>query len=67
MKKCDRCKSNISESIIRADGLPSGVGFELESGKVITLCAACIMELGKRDARGKDLFFKELGIDKYKN
>ena len=64
MIKCDKCKKDFSEVVDRSDGLPNGVGFELENGKVITLCADCIKDLGSRDARGKDAFFKELGIEK---
>lgn len=60
MRKCNKCKRNISEQITRADGLPNGVGFELENGEVITLCAECIIKLGGMDKKGKDQFFKEL-------
>lgn len=60
MKKCDKCKKDFSEVVDRADGLPNGVGFELQNGKVITLCADCIKELGSRDRKGKNAFIKDL-------
>ena len=54
----------ISKTLVRGDGLPNGVGFELESGQVITLCAECLQNLGSMDDKGKDDFFKELGIER---
>ena len=62
--KCDRCGNMISKTLVRGDGLPNGVGLELESGKVRTLCAECLQNLGSMDDKGKDAFFKELGIER---
>ena len=62
--KCNKCGKYISQTLVRGDGLPNGVGFELEDGKAITLCAECIQDLGSRDDKGKDAFFKELGIER---
>lgn len=45
------------------NGLPNGIGFELEDEKVITLCQDCIIKLGALDDKGKYAFFKELGIE----
>ncbi len=56
---CDKCESIIVSG--NTNGLPNGVGFELQDGSVITLCAACLMKLGSLDEKGKDKFFKELG------
>lgn len=58
--KCDKCKKEFIPGN-KADGTPNGVGFELQDGSVITLCAACLMKLGSLDEKGKDKFFKELG------
>ena len=58
--KCDKCKKEFTSGN-RADGTPNGVGFELQDGSVITLCAACLMKLGSLDGKGKDTFFRELG------
>lgn len=58
--KCDKCKKEFKAGN-RADGLPNGVGFEMEDGTVITLCAECLMELGKLDDKGKEEFFNKIG------
>lgn len=62
MKKCDKCKKNISEVIQRADGLPNDVSYELEDGTVITLCSDYIIEFVSRDKKGQEDFFKELSV-----
>lgn len=61
--KCDKCGNIISNKIQRADGLPNGVGFELEDGRLINLCSGCIMCLGMLNDEGKKKFFNELGVD----
>lgn len=64
--KCNKCNS-VFISGNNADGLPNGVGFELEDGRLINLCHNCIMELGKIKAAGDSVgvnnFFAELGIE----
>ena len=42
MIKCDKCENIISDTIQRSDGLPNGVGMQLEDGRTITICADCI-------------------------
>lgn len=59
---CDKCESIIVSG--NTNGLPNGVGFELDDGKVITLCANCLKDLCSRDDKGKDAFFKEIGIER---
>lgn len=67
MIKCDKCNNNISDTIERADGLPNGVGFQLEDGRLINICADCINKLGKLQEAGDDAglkaFFKDLDIE----
>ena len=41
--KCDFCGKKIDMREKRADGLPAGVGFELENGRIINLCTDCIL------------------------
>lgn len=56
---CSKCKNGFYKGI-RPDGLPNGVGFEMEDGLVIHLCANCIMELGKLDRESQEEFIGEL-------
>lgn len=65
--KCDKCGNIISNKIKRADGLPNGVGFELEDGRLINLCSGCIMCLGMLNDEGKQKFFNELGVETKKS
>ena len=64
--KCDKC-DNMFISGNSANGLPNGVGFQMQDGKVITLCQRCIMKLGKLkeagDKAGLKSFWAELGIE----
>lgn len=41
--KCDICGKRIDKKEKRTDGLPAGVGFELEDGRIINLCTDCVM------------------------
>lgn len=41
--KCDICGKKIDMREKRTDGLPAGVGFELEDGRTINVCTDCIM------------------------
>ena len=58
--KCDNCKKEFVAGN-RADGIPNGVGFQMQDGTIITICAECLMELGKLDEKGRKKFFKRLG------
>lgn len=63
--KCDKCKKEFSIGN-GADGLPNGVGFELDDGRIIVLCKECLKELGRLKEAGNEAgtkaFFKELGV-----
>ena len=67
MIKCDKCENIISDTIQRSDGLPNGVGMQLEDGRTITICADCINEIGRLkeagDDEGLNNFFRELGVE----
>lgn len=45
--RCMRCGRVIAPGN-RPDGLPNGVGFEIEHGIVINICAECLIEEGKK-------------------
>lgn len=66
MIKCDKCKNTFAAGN-KADGTPNGVGFQLQDGRVINLCADCISKLGRLketdDEDGFKAFFNELGIE----
>lgn len=59
--KCDNCKKGFVAGN-RADGIPNGVGFQMKDGTVITLCADCIIELGRKSHKGRKEFFENLGV-----
>ena len=63
---CSKCKNKVYIGN-RPDGLPNGVGFEMEDGLVINLCANCIMELGKLDRESQEEFIGELVEEARKN
>ena len=66
MLKCDKCKETIEYSYIRKDGLPNGISFELDDGKVITLCAECLKVLGRTSREEAAKFAEDLGIERDK-
>ena len=45
--RCMRCGKTITPGN-RPDGIPNGVGFEIEHGVVINICAECMIEEGKK-------------------
>ena len=59
--KCDNCDSVFIDDN-RADGIPNGVSVEYDDGRVITLCANCIIKLGKLSEEEKKNFFERIGI-----
>lgn len=65
MKICDHCKKDFS-MIERADGLPSGVTFQLKNGRTINVCTDCVQELGMLreagDKEGIETFYRKAGI-----
>lgn len=64
--KCDKC-GNTFISGNTSNGLPNGLGFQMQDGRVITLCQGCIMEIGKLkeagDEAGLKSFWKGLGVN----
>lgn len=56
---CSNCKHFFSAGH-RIDGTPNGVGFVLEGGAEITLCANCLIELGKMTIDQQGAFFDRL-------
>lgn len=40
--KCDKCGKNFKRGN-RPDGIPNGIGFQLQDGRVINVCADCVM------------------------
>lgn len=64
--RCDKC-GNMFISGNTKDGLPNGLGFEMQDGRVITLCQKCIMQLGeikeKDDADRFKKFWSVLGVE----
>lgn len=46
---CDECGKKIKPG--NTDGMPNGVGFQLENGKIINICQACIIKAGKETLR----------------
>lgn len=57
---CDKCKIKINHDIKHDDGLPMGVGFQLEDGTIINLCANCIKSLGEMTEQQQAQFFEKL-------
>lgn len=57
--KCDSCGKNF-EAGNRADGIPNGFGFVLENGKMVNVCADCIIEVGMMDSEQREEFFRGL-------
>ena len=59
---CDNCKKRFKAGNA-PDGTPNGVGFQMQNGKIITVCRSCIMLVGMMSDSKKDEFFKKLGVD----
>lgn len=57
---CKKCKMQINHDIKHDDGLPMGVGFLLEDGTTINLCANCIKRLGEMTEQQQAQFFEKL-------
>lgn len=51
---CDICGRIISEKEKRLDGLPAGVGFQLQSGQVINVCTECILAFSEHPRKLAD-------------
>ena len=56
---CNKCGKKIKNG--NSNGLPNGLGFQLQTGEVINLCQKCIIELGSiKDPNEQDKFFNEI-------
>ncbi len=66
MIKCDKC-NNTFVAGNRADGTPNGVGFQLQDGRILNICADCIDELGRLREAGEEAkikkFFEDMGVE----
>ena len=49
---CDECGKEIKPG--NTNGMPNGVGFELEDGKIISICQSCLIEMGKKAKKEGD-------------
>lgn len=58
--KCDICGKKIDMREKRIDGLPAGVGFELEDGRIINVCTDCVLA---EDFRGRIKNLERAGND----
>ncbi len=43
--KCNECGKEISP--VETNGLPNGVGFELEDGTIWNVCAECLVKISE--------------------
>lgn len=59
--KCTKCGKNF-EAGNREDGIPNGVAFVTKKGRY-TLCAECLMEMGRMGPADRERFFEELQPD----
>jgi len=57
---CDKCGKTF-EAGNRPDGFPNSMGFIQKDKKKITVCADCIIEIGKADEQQRREFFEKLG------
>lgn len=57
--KCSKCGKVFTFG--NTNGLPNGVSMTpKDSGRTITLCQACVIEVGKMDEADRDALFEEL-------
>lgn len=47
--KCDCCGKTFKDGY-RPDGIPNGLGFQLQDGRIFNMCAECLVDTEKRDA-----------------
>lgn len=63
--KCDKCGNMFISG--ETNGLPNGLGFQLQDGKLINLCQACIIEQGKLKEAGDEVglksFWSGMGVE----
>ena len=56
---CNVCKKYFTSGH-RPDGTPNGVAFVLKNEGKITMCAECLINLGKMSEQEKDDFFRRM-------
>lgn len=56
---CTNCKKFFMRGN-RPDGLTNGVDFVLKGGKKITMCADCLISLGKMGEKEKEAFMERI-------
>lgn len=49
--KCNECGKEFYPGN-RIDGLPNGVGFQLEDGTIYNVCCECVMKIGRKKMKG---------------
>jgi hypothetical protein len=59
---CDKCGKTFSGGQ-RKDGIPDGITLLLKTGKNITVCADCLIKLGRASQEERDRFFEEMAGD----
>lgn len=57
---CIKCGREFQEGN-RPDGLPNGVGFQMEDGSIISCCTECIITKGKRSSLTSTILNKYYG------
>lgn len=62
MPKCNKCGKEFAYGN-RADGLPNGVGLELENEKIIYICSDCILELGELTDEEQERFIDDIAAE----
>lgn len=62
MPKCNKCGKNIVTER-RLDGLPNGVGLELEDGKTIYICTGCVLKLGELPEDEREEFIDSIAAE----
>ena len=56
--KCCKCGNHFK--IGNTNGLPNGIGFQLDNGKLVNVCQKCITELGTLSEAERTEWFNEL-------
>ena len=49
---CDECGKEIKPG--NTNGMPNGVGFQLQDGKIINMCQDCLIALGMKANEKKE-------------
>lgn len=55
---CDNCGRNFETG--NTDGLPNGVAFALQDGRMITMCQRCLIDLGELTQSEKAAILEKL-------